>query len=97
MFYTRIRNDGSEEGARNMSELKQSNHKICNLTPEYRSAAGVRFMCKLCGRSVLYINREITKFTPYTLEEVRYYLFHKDWEWNGLCGTCEVGECEYLK
>ena len=76
-----------------MSELK---HKVCNLIPGYATANGTLFMCA-CGRRLFYINSEILKNTPYSLNEVRYYLFHKDWEWNGLCGQCEIGECEYLK
>jgi len=76
-----------------MNELK---HPLCNLIPNYATAKVVEFFCK-CGRSVLYTNNEITELTPYTLEEVRYHLFHQDWEWNSPCGACAIGECEYLK
>ena len=77
-----------------MSEVKE--HKMCNLSPKYANAEAVQFGCK-CGRSVLYNNTDILALTPYKLNEVRYYLFHKDWEWNGPCGGCAIGECEYLK
>ena len=71
--------------------IKQQEHKICNLTPAYATASGVQFKCKR-GRSMSYVNSEIKKNTPYTLEEVRYHLFHTDWEWNK---PCDYAGCEY--
>ena len=80
-----------------MSKTKQQQqHKTCNLIPAYATTSGVQFKCK-CGRSLFYSNEEILSFTPYKLEEVRYHLFHQDWEWDNLCGACAIGECEYLK
>ena len=78
-----------------MSGTKQQEHKTCNLIPVYATASGTQFKCKYkCGRSLLYINKEILSFTPYKLEEVRYHLFHQDWEWNK---PCDYAGCEYLK
>ncbi len=76
-----------------MSESKQLEHKMCNLTPAYANASGVQFKGE-CGRGVLYIDSEILKLTPYTLKEIRYYLFHKGWEW---LKPCDRKECEFDK